>query len=36
VALFVSGRVSETENIFIRAQTLYTPLLEASLKHRFA
>jgi cobalt-zinc-cadmium resistance protein CzcA len=35
VALLVSGKISETENLLVRsAKRLYTPLLNASLKHR--
>ena len=35
VALLVSGKVSETENLLVRsAKRFYTPLLNASLKHR--
>lgn len=36
VALFVSGRVAETENIFMRAmRRLYVPLLRVALAHRW-
>ncbi len=35
VALFVSGKISETENFFMRgAKSLYAPLLRAALAHR--
>jgi cobalt-zinc-cadmium resistance protein CzcA len=37
VALFVTGKVSESENLLVRAsKRFYTPLLEASLRHRLA
>jgi len=37
LALFVSGKVSEKENPFVRgAKRIYTPLLDGSLRHRYA